>query len=87
MSHNETNSCLLAIRALGWTLGEPSRASRLLSLTGLTPDALRAGLDQPAMQAAILAFLEAHEPDLTACAEELGVDPAELVAARQELEA
>jgi hypothetical protein len=37
--------------------------------------------------AAILSFLEAYEPDLIACAAIIGVSPALLVHARQELEA
>ena len=36
--------------------------------------------------AALLRFLEAHEPDLVAVAEELGVEPAVLVETRRELE-
>jgi hypothetical protein len=36
--------------------------------------------------AAILGFLEAHEPDLLACADALGVKPAQLVEARRRLE-
>lgn len=68
-----------------WILGDAMRAERLLALTGLTPETLRAGLGDRAMQAAILAFLEAHEPDLLACADELGVTPAMLVAARRTL--
>ena len=36
--------------------------------------------------AAVLLFLENHEPDLIACAEALGVPPLRLVAARQELD-
>jgi hypothetical protein len=32
----------LALRALVWTLGEPDRAMRLLSVTGLEPHDLRA---------------------------------------------
>lgn len=87
MSQDETNCAVLAIRALGWTLADSARASRLLALTGLTPDALREGLGEPITLAATLSFLEAHEPDLTACAKELGVDPTRLVAARRELEA
>ena len=75
-----------ALSALTWILGDPARGQRLLSLTGLTPDILRDGLDRPGVQAAILAFLEAHEPDLIACADALGADPATLVAARQQLE-
>jgi hypothetical protein len=77
----------LALGALGWILAEEARARRLLDMTGLTPEALRAGLGEPAVLAALLRFLEAHEPDLLACADELGVSPAALVDARGALEA
>jgi hypothetical protein len=88
MKLNETEPMpdALALSALGWTLADAGRADRLLALTGLTPDDLRARLDQPAVLAAILRFLEAHEPDLIACAEALDVAPAQLVQARRELE-
>lgn len=76
----------LALGALGWTLSEDSRASRLLALTGVTPELLRTRLEDRAFLAAVLLFLEAHEPDLLACADALGVAPARLVAARQGLE-
>ena len=75
----------LALSALGWVLGEASRAQRLLGLTGLTPDALREGLGDPAMLAAVLDFLCAHEPDLLAAAEALGVAPGEIAGARERL--
>ena len=76
----------LALRALGWTLSDGDRASRLLSLTGLTPDQLRARLGEQSLLAATLAFLESYEPDLIACAEALDVTPARLVSAREVLE-
>jgi hypothetical protein len=76
----------LALSALGWALSDTQRAERLLALTGLTPDDLRSRLDDPAVLAAILGFLEAHEPDLIACAEALEVKLAALVAARETLE-
>ena len=76
----------LALGALGWTLSEDQRAGRLLALTGVTPEQLRARLEERAFLAAVLRFLEAHEPDLVACADELGVSPARLVAAREGLE-
>lgn len=63
------------------------RASRLLSLTGLTPDDLRERAAEPAVLVAVLRFLEDHEPDLLAVADMLGVKPQELVAARSALEA
>ena len=76
----------LALRALIWTLGDASRADRLLSLTGLTPDDLRARAGDPSVLAATLGFLEAHEPDLVACADSLDIAPAALVRARATLE-
>lgn len=76
----------LALHALGWTVGDDARAGRLLALTGLTPEALRASLDDPVLLAATLRFLEAHEPDLVACAEALGVAPSRLVETRRSLE-
>ena len=77
----------LALEALVWTLGDARRAERLLALTGLSPDDLRARADDPAVLAAVLGFLESHEPDLIACAEALGRKPELLVRARMELEA
>jgi hypothetical protein len=77
----------LALAALGWALEEPARAQRLLALTGLTPEDLRGRLGDPGLLAAMLGFLEAHEPDLMACAEALSVAPAALVEARRRLEA
>ena len=76
----------IALRALVWTLAEPGRAARLLDLTGLTPADLKARAGTPAVGAAMLSFLEANEPDLVACADELGVQPEALVRAREVLE-
>lgn len=76
---------VLALEALGWALSDPARAERLLSLTGLTPDRLRHGISDRAVQAAVLEFLAAHEPDLVLAADALGTTPAALVAASQEL--
>lgn len=84
---NKEKAAALALSALSWTLSEPARAERLLALTGLAPDDLRRRLGEPALMAAVLRFLEAHEPDLVACAEALATKPEALVAARRELEA
>ena len=75
----------LALAALGWVLGAEDRAQRLLALTGLTPDDLRSGLGDPAVLGAVLDFLCAHEPDLIAAADALGVTPKELAGARERL--
>ncbi|HEY6916689.1 MAG TPA: DUF3572 family protein [Allosphingosinicella sp.] len=91
MSERDTSSqdhaAARALAALGWIVSDGGRADRLLALTGLTPDDLRARLGNPQVLAAILGFLEAHEPDLVACADSLGLAAADLVAARRELEA
>lgn len=76
----------LALGALGWILSDGDRAARFLALTGLTPDDLRARVGQPSVLAAVLGFLEAHEPDLLACADHLDVAPVLLVRARERLE-
>jgi hypothetical protein len=76
----------LALGALGWTLGEDRRAQRLVALTGLTPAGMRERLEDRFFLAEVLRFLEGHEPDLIACADDLGVSPADLVAARWVLE-
>jgi len=75
----------LALAALGWVLGEPDRASRLLALTGLTPEALREGLGERTTLAAVLEFLCGHEPDLLAAANAIGVEPKELALAWERL--
>lgn len=77
----------LALQALAATLADDARADRLLALSGLDAEALKDGLGDRSVLAAILSFLEAHEPDLVAVAAAIGVKPETLVAARQALEA
>jgi hypothetical protein len=76
----------LALGALGWTLSDDGRAQRLVALTGLTPAGMRERLEDRDFLAQVLRFLEGHEPDLVACADDLGIPPARLVAAREALE-
>ncbi len=66
-------------------LGDDARSERFLALTGLTPEVLRDGLSDPATLGAILDYLTAHEADLTAAADALGVTPQALATAGQEL--
>jgi hypothetical protein len=84
--HGDETNAALALHALAWTLSEPARASRLLDVTGLDAAELRGRAGEPALLAAALGFLEAHEPDLIACADALEVRPSDLVAARAALE-
>jgi len=85
-SVNDGEYFQVALEALAVSLGDEARAIRLLSLTGLTPDDLRSGAEDPSVLAAVLRFLEDHEPDLIAVAAAMGRSPAELVRARSALE-
>ena len=76
----------LALSALAATLSDERRAKRFLDLSGIETEELRRRAAEPALLAALIRFLEAHEPDLVAVAEAVGVGPGELVAARQALE-
>ena len=86
LQHSPNDPIAIALAALAATLGSERRAQRFIDLTGIGTDELRARAADPALLAALLRFLEAHEPDLLAVAEELGVEPALLVEARAELE-
>ena len=77
---------MTALRALAWLVAEPGRADRLLALTGLDADELRERAGDPTLLGAVLAFLEAHEPDLVACAEAIDVPAERIVAARAVLD-
>ena len=80
------DSQALALSALAATLTDERRAERFLSITGLSPDGIRASLGDRQTLAACLAFLENHEPDLVAVAEAIGEKPEALIAARADLE-
>ena len=75
----------VALNALAWVLADTARAGRFLGVTGLDPDGLRAAIGEPATHRAVLDFLCAHEPDLVAAAEALGLAPGELAAMRERL--
>jgi hypothetical protein len=75
----------LALSALVWILQDEERADRLLALTGLDADGIRARITDPALMEAVLGYLEGHEPDLVACAKTLDVPPVALVLARERL--
>ena len=77
----------LALSALAATLTDERRAQRFLDLSGIDTEDLRRRAAEPVLLAALLRFLEAHEPDLVQVAEIIGAKPEELVAAREELEA
>lgn len=55
----------------------------MLDITGLDPETLRENLTKPAVLRAMLDFVLDHEPDLIACAKEIGVAPETIAAARR----
>ena len=85
-AHATNDAAVLALRALAATLSDERLAQRFLSLSGIEPPELRQRAADPVLLAAVIRFLESHEPDLIAVAAELGVEPQALVRARQELE-
>ena len=88
MTAGDTNDPLmLGLKALIWVLQDQARADRLLALTGLDAQTLRASAGDPATLAGVIAFLEGHEPDLIACAADLGITPLTLLAVPQRLSA
>ena len=88
MRANSTNDAeTLALSALAATLTDERRAQRFLDLSGIDTEDLRRRAAESALLAALLRFLEAHEPDLIEVAEAIGARPSDLVVAREELEA
>lgn len=77
----------LALSALAATLTDERRARRFLDLSGIDTEELRRRAGERALLAAVLRFLEGHEPDLIQVASAIGVKPEALVTARGELEA
>ena len=86
-AHSTNDPETLALSALAATLTDERRAQRFLDLSGIDTEDLRRRASEPSLLAALLRFLEAHEPDLVDVAEAIGAEPRDLVAAREELEA
>ena len=86
MSGDDSNDAqTMALNALVWVLHDPDRADRFLALTGLEGDDIRSRINDPALLDGVIAFLEAHEPDLVACAKALDVAPGVLLGTRVKL--
>jgi hypothetical protein len=81
-----TDAHALALTALAATMADERRARRFLDLTGIGTDELRRTADDRGLLSALIGFLEAHEPDLLAVSQQIGVKPEVLVGARRSLE-
>jgi Protein of unknown function (DUF3572) len=85
-SPTPTDPHALGLAALAATLSDARRAQRFLDLTGIGTDELRRRAGESSLLAALIGFLEAHEPDLISVAELVAAEPGELAAARRALE-
>jgi len=81
-----TDAHTIALAALAATLTDERRARRFLDVTGIGTGDLRRRVDDAVPLRALIGFLEAHEPDLVAVSEQIGLKPDELVAAGRSLE-
>jgi hypothetical protein len=81
-----TDAYTVALSALAATLTDERRAQRFLDLTGIGTDDLRQRVGNTDVLRALIGFLEAHEPDLVAVSELIGIKPEALVAAGRALE-
>nr|WP_038282904.1 DUF3572 domain-containing protein [Pacificimonas flava] len=84
-SNAATDPQVIALLAIGHVMGDDRLAGRFLDLSGIGVQDLRESVASPAIGAAALDFLAAHEPDLRACASALGLPPEDLIAARDAL--
>ncbi len=85
-SATPTDPYAIALSALTATLAESRRAQRFLDLTGIVPADLRTHAADRRLLLALITFLENHEPDLLAVAQEMGIGPNQIIAARRAIE-
>ena len=76
---------IVALRALAWIVADDQLGPRLLATTGLEVADLRTRAADPQVLAAVFDFLAANEPDLVACADAIGLKPADIATARAEI--
>ena len=72
----------LAIAALDFIAAEPERLGRFLAMTGIGPDTIRDAAREPQFLAGVLDHIAADERLLLGLAAEHGIDPAEVIRAR-----
>jgi hypothetical protein len=75
----------LAISALTFLAGDAERLGRFLALTGIAPASLRAAAREPNFLLGVLDHVAADEDLLVAFADERGIDPQDVLQARDAL--
>jgi hypothetical protein len=76
---------MLAIQALAFIAEQPEQLTRLLNMTGIAPEQMRAASRQPGFLAGILEHMLGDESLLIAFADSAGIDPADIGRARSAL--
>jgi hypothetical protein len=76
---------VLALAALSFLAADPQRLGAFLAETGLGPENVRAAADTPGFLPAVLDHLIGNEAVLVEFANEQGLDPARIMAARNTL--
>jgi hypothetical protein len=75
----------LAVQALTFIAADPELLPRFLALTGIEAGQIRRAAREPGFLAGVLQFILAHEPTLKRFADETGVPPSSVAAARRAL--
>ena len=76
---------VLALRALGFLVGDEKALRTFMTQTGLTGDEMRAAAAEPGFQAGVLDFLLKHEDLLLSLCEHEEIDPKEMERAHRQL--
>ncbi len=71
----------IALQGLAFLASDDDRVSRFLTLTGMSPDDMRASASETQTQAAVLEYLLADESLLLVFAAEVGVPPEQIAPA------
>lgn len=79
--NGNTEPVVIGLQLLGYIISDADLGARFMTLTGLATDDLRARAADPIVLAALVDFLAAHEADLVAAADAIGVSPEAIVAA------
>ena len=72
---NTEEAEIIALNALGFLASEPERMQRFLELSGLSPEAIRAGASDPSFLGGLLDYLLTDQTLLLIFAEEQGQKP------------
>lgn len=76
---------VIAMKLLGFMAADEDILGRFMGLSGLAPDDLRQGINDPAFQAGVLDFVLADESLLIVFAANAGIDPASIMQARAKM--